>query len=70
MTAFRTAGFPAIGPCFSSVHSSAMTCRVFPMPISCASRHPRWVESEMPPRRKPVTHSYINFTPARWCGLR
>ena len=70
MTAFLTTGFPAIGPCFKSVHSSAITCSVLPMPISCARRHPLWVEPEAPPRRKPTTHSYMNLTPSLWCGLR
>mmetsp|Transcript_8448 Transcript_8448/g.38307 ORF Transcript_8448/g.38307 Transcript_8448/m.38307 type:complete len:237 (-) Transcript_8448:369-1079(-) len=69
MTAFLTTGFPAIGPCFKSVHSSAITCSVLPMPISCARRHPLWVEPEAPPRRKPTTHSYMNLTPSLWCGL-
>jgi hypothetical protein len=66
-TALRAAGDP-LGPCFSSVHSSAITCSVLPMPISCASRHPKCGAPVCASRRRPQTASYMNRTPSRWCG--
>mmetsp|Transcript_13689 Transcript_13689/g.51188 ORF Transcript_13689/g.51188 Transcript_13689/m.51188 type:complete len:314 (+) Transcript_13689:2818-3759(+) len=58
-----TVGLPSV-PCFSSVHKSAMPCKVLPNPMSSARMHPFPSNS-----LKPSTHSNMNFTPSLWCGL-
>ena len=70
MTRF-TVGIPRLnGLCFNSVQTSAMTCSVLPKPISCANKHPVCALFVCTDARRPMTHSYINLTPSRWCGRR
>ena len=62
--AFSMAGFMS-GLWRSSVHSSVIVCSVLPSPMSSAMMQPK-----LSGTLSPVAHSYMNFTPSRWCGRR
>ena len=64
MTTFFTVGFWSSSMLvFNKVHIKAIACSVFPKPISSAKIQPAPSNP-----RKPITHSYKNDTPSRWCG--